>query len=165
MYIHTHLHTTVKSITMAPLYLSAVWLVCSAVLVVGAPLREDDRDTARNSLQAIEETNTGGWKSDGLILQLLQEKASMAENNNQMFIQRISELLTQDVPPLPPGRPQSRLLEQAKQQERKQYKKQDNKNTETRTQDALNTDKKELILEQAFTQRFARMFMNIFHTG
>ena len=94
---------------MAPLYLSAVWLVCSAVLVVGAPLREDDRDTARNSLQAIEETNGGGWKSEGLILQLLlrQEKASMAENNNQMFIQKISELLTQDVPPSPPGRPQS----------------------------------------------------------
>ncbi len=150
---------------MAPLYLSAVWLVCSAVLVVGAPLREDDRDTARNSLQAIEETNGGGWKSEGLILQLLlrQEKASMAENNNQMFIQKISELLTQDVPPSPPGRPQSRLLEQAKQQERKQYKKQDNKNTETRTRDALNTDKKELILKQAFTQRFAQMIMNIFH--
>ncbi len=42
---------------------------------------------------------------------------------------------------------QAILLEQAKQQERKQYKKQDNKNTETITQDALSTDKKELILD------------------
>ena len=55
----TYVH--VKSIAMAPLYLSAVWLVCSAVLELLSG-RTTETQLPRNSLQAIEETtcNTGG---------------------------------------------------------------------------------------------------------